>query len=69
MKCVCGYECVVIVEDCCDFNPQFEVGNREFFKANLTLTINEKQGDWDHDRLVFKDVYVCPKCGTLKVDI
>lgn len=44
-------------------------GDQPFKKSQLSLTINDKQGDWDCDRFRVEDVWVCPKCGTLKINI
>jgi hypothetical protein len=66
MKCNCGFENEYIT---------FENGQKgwssetEFINTKLTITINERQGEWDHDRLCIKHVFICPKCGTLKVDL
>jgi hypothetical protein len=56
MKCVCGYEK--------GYNDDMEIiGDEDFIKLNLITTIKK---DWE-DRVV--DIYCCPKCKTLKLDI
>ena len=65
MKCVCGYEEIMKEDDFGDL----VVDNTPFRKTQLVTTVNEKQGGWDCDRIVCRDVYMCPSCGNLKVDL
>jgi hypothetical protein len=67
MKCNCGYEYEEGTRQ--DGTWGILIGHHEFKKSTLTITYNNEQGEWDCDRLVNKIVYICPKCGTLKIDI
>jgi len=67
MKCMCGYEEQYKKHDLNDL--EFYVANKSFYKTKLSVVINDKQGDWDCDRLSSKDVFICPECGTLKIDM
>lgn len=59
MKCVCGYE----------YNTKYEngkeilIGDEEFIPSKNSLTYRA-----DKD-LCNKTIFICPKCGTLKIDI
>lgn len=64
MKCNCGYE----YESTIETSYEDDLKN-SFVETTLTITINEKQGEWDCDRLSIKPVLFCPKCGTLKIEI
>lgn len=46
-----------------------DAGEEKFIRSELKITINKKQGEWDCDRISIKEVYICPKCGTLKIDL
>jgi len=72
MKCLCGYEYVEQQEDYANGEEiiiQEQIGGRPFFEASTHLVFNFKQGDWDVDRIEFRGVFACPKCGALKVEI
>jgi hypothetical protein len=66
MKCVCGYEEKYIQGP---ENSQSEYPDNEpFYRAGLTVTIDKQQGQWDCRRFVQKEVFICPQCGTLKIN-
>lgn len=68
MKCVCGYEEKYIQVDP-DDPDSIRLENEPFYRAGLTVTIDKQQGPWNCNRFVQKEVYVCPECGVLKIDI
>ena len=66
MKCAaCQYEEFFLPVEEDWMEP--EIQNEPFYESTLSLTINVKRGEWDSDRLRNLKVYVCPKCGTLKI--
>jgi len=68
MKCVCGYEEKFIQSD--PDNPaSLYPDNKPFYHADLTVTIDRREGKWDCSRFIRKDVFVCPECGTLKFNL
>lgn len=61
MKCACGY----IYKQGFDDDGDFKVleGGKPFIDVNLTATISQ---DYPH---YITNIYACPKCGTLKIEI
>ena len=68
MKCVCGYEEKYIQSDPADPESLYP-DNKQFYKAGLNVTIDKNEGPWDCRRFVNKEVYICPECGTLKINV
>lgn len=67
MKCVCGYEEKFIYPD--PEHPESKcIDNEPFYRADLTVTFDKQQGQWDCRRFVNKEVFICPACGTLKIN-
>jgi hypothetical protein len=66
MKCVCGYEEKFIQSDPADPDSLYP-DNKTFYRAGLNITIDKQEGEWNCNRFVRKDVFVCPECGTLKI--
>jgi rubredoxin len=67
MKCeACKYEYNVKYDE---DGEEILIGNEQFISSELRITINQKQGAWDCDRLSVETVWICPKCGALKVEI
>lgn len=63
MKCVCGYE----HEEAYRTNDGVEIGDEKFIYVDFGRypTIQNKHNYRDES----VDIYACPKCGTLKIDI
>lgn len=68
MKCVCGFKPIGGNYDF-EIDKCIEKVGPQFIEVTLHITINGKQGEWDVDRFKSLPVIVCPRCGTLKVDI
>jgi len=67
MKCVCGYEEKFILNKSGDPESSYP-DNEPFYRAGLSVTIDKQQGQWDCRRFVQKEVFICPHCGTLKIN-
>ena len=66
MKCAaCGYEELFIPAEFDWMEP--EIDNTPFYESTLSLTIDTKRNKYEYCRLKNLKVYVCPKCGTLKI--
>lgn len=68
MRCVCGYQERFIQADPDDPGSMVP-DNDPFYRAGLTVTIDKQQGQWDCRRFVRKEVFICPACGTLKIEL
>ncbi len=68
MKCVCGYE-EKYVQSNTDDTRSLYPDNKPFYRAGVTVTIDKQEGEWNCNRFVLKDVFVCPECGTLKINV
>jgi acetone carboxylase gamma subunit len=60
MKCVCGYE---YSDDYDENGEQILIGDEEFLISKFELPYNQ------YEDIKIETVFICPKCGTLKVDI
>ena len=58
MKCNCGYD---------DTDSDVTIGIEPFIRTELKVTY-ESEGNW-HKNLNCRTVYICPKCGMLKIDL
>jgi len=67
MRCVCGYEEKFILNESGEPASSYP-DNEPFYRAGLTVTIDNQQGQWDCRRFVNKEVFICPQCGTLKIN-
>ena len=60
MKCVCGYEYEEVRYQHDEDNIRVK-GDEDFIRIKV---------NFESERLDYrKDIFVCPKCGTLKIDI
>jgi hypothetical protein len=58
MKCNCGYD---------DTDSVVTIGIEPFIRTELKVTY-ESEGDY-YKNLNSRTVYICPKCGTLKINL
>lgn len=56
MECVCGYNV--------DYNIECD---KDFIQSELKVSF-EKDGNY-HKIITSETVYICPECGTLKINI
>jgi hypothetical protein len=63
MKCVCGYEDFIYNED----ESEIIKFNEDFIQSELKVVF-EADGNY-YRQLKSETVYICPKCGTLKINI
>jgi len=61
MKCACGYEYIENYDE--EGVYRVLIGDKDFITTKLTLTYEENKD------IYIRIVCVCPKCGTLKIDI
>ena len=64
MKCTCGYESVIKYEN---FEKIVTKGDEEFMRTKFEISY-DSENDYYSD-LKSSPVYICPKCGTLKIDL
>lgn len=67
MKCACGYE----YEESYDKEHKCMIpikGDESFLLSELNITYNYTEGSY-YKTLESRTVYICPECGTLKIDI
>jgi hypothetical protein len=57
MKCNCGYEREY------DIDTKTWIGKEDFIYSDMKITYNNNYSEYK------KIVYICPKYGTLKIDI
>lgn len=62
MKCLCGYEKI----EKWNSEDGEEVGDEKFILVNFGLYPQVRR-DYFEDYKI--EVYACPKCGTLKIDV
>ena len=56
MKCICGYE---------EKSKDGKYINEIFFRMIIECSFRNKHGTFHADQ----DIYACPKCGTLKIEV
>ena len=73
MKCVCGYERIEKWEDELQErtknDPDFKNGDKEFHVAQQSVRIKMYEEGYTTDGVVDRCFCVCPKCGTVKIDL
>lgn len=67
MKCVCGYEHESGIDDNGVWQKNL-IGDESFVVSETELKFNLSIRESVYSN-VYKKIYVCPKCGTLKIDL
>ena len=64
IKCNCGYEYGSKYNNDGD---KILIGDKEFIYSDLKIPY-QKEGDWPRC-IEMKTIIICPKCGTLKINL
>ena len=65
MKCICGYKHGWIWIN--DEHIEVKGEHGEFRQSHLELPLT--QGDYYSSYISMKTIYICPQCGTLRVEL